>query len=81
MELQVLELLNSSENDLKWFSSHYNELKKKFDEKFVAVTNNKLVAEGDSFEEVLKKVTDKKLNPANVLIRFVSKNMSMKLMG
>jgi len=72
-EMQTLQLINSIEKDLEWFSLNYKNLIKKFDEKFIAIKDENIVAEGDTFEEVINKIEAKNLDPTNVLVKFVSK--------
>lgn len=72
-EMQTLQLLNSIEKDLEWFSLNYKNLIKKFNEKFIAIKDESIVAEGHTFEEVISKIESKNLDPTNVLIKFVSK--------
>ena len=71
--MQTLQLINSIEKDLEWFSLNYKNLIKKFDEKFIAIKDENIVAEGDTFEEVINKIEAKNLDPTNVLVKFVSK--------
>ena len=69
----VLKLLGSAERDAQWLDKNYSKLLEKYPDSFVAINNGEFVDASKNFQELLKKVESKKLNPANVMIEFVSK--------
>ena len=68
-----LELLNKTEEDLKWFSRNYNNLVSKFDQQFVAIAEGKVIEADKDLQVVIEKLKTHNLNPSETLIRFVSK--------
>lgn len=68
-----LGLLNKTEEDLRWFSKHYEDLVNKFDQKFVAINGKQIIDADKDLQVVIKKIKSHNLKPAETLIRFVSK--------
>ena len=70
---RILQLLGSAERDSQWLDKNYSKLLEKYPDNFVAINNGKFVDASKNFQELLKKVESKKLDPANIMIEFVSK--------
>lgn len=66
--------LVSFQNDVVFFDKNYEELKKKFSNKFVAIKNEDVVASGKQIDKVMKQIKQKKLNPSLIFIEFIHKN-------
>jgi len=72
MEKQQLELLNSFEEDNKWFYEHINFLRERgFTGKYVAVKNKKEIAVDKDINKVIKLVRDSGEDPSFIFIEFV----------
>jgi len=72
MEKQELQLLNKFERDSKWFHENLNELREKnFIGKFVAISNEKLIASDKKIDIVIETIEKEGENPAYVFIEFV----------
>ena len=69
----MLQALGSAERDAKWLDKNYAKLLEKYPDSFVAINNGEVVDASKNFQELLKKVESKKLNPANIMIEFMSK--------
>ncbi|MBI2141452.1 hypothetical protein HYU16_03435 [Candidatus Woesearchaeota archaeon] len=69
----VLRLLGSAEKDAKWLDKNYSELLTKYPDHFVAIHDGNFVDASRKFEELISELESKKLNPAEVMIKFVSK--------
>ena len=52
-------------------SRRSKEISKKYIKKFIAVYENKIIAVGETFREVMGKVKDMKINPSLVLIEYI----------
>lgn len=59
------------ENGSSFISKNAKEFGDKYAKKFIAVRDNKLIAVGDSFNEVLEEVKAKGFDPALVLIEYI----------
>ncbi len=64
-EFKILEAGSS------FISEKAQELGKNYSRKFIAVQDNKLIASGDSFDEVINKVKEMGIDPASVLIEYM----------
>ncbi len=72
-ELMFIDSIKSMERELAWFGHHTKDLEAKYDEQFVAIKDEKVIAAGRNFEPLLKKIKQEGFDPADVLIEFVSK--------
>jgi len=66
----ILEL----EKEGEWLQSKYNELRYKFGDQFVAVKDEKIIANGKDIKNVIEKVKKAGEDPALTLIEFIFKN-------
>lgn len=69
----VLRLLESAEKDAQWLDRNYSKLLTKYPDHFVAIHGGNFVGASQKFEELISKIEGKKLNPAELMIEFVSK--------
>ena len=58
----------------QWIFEHYNELARKFSDKWIAVFNRKVVASGDSISEV-EKIAKKKVGEKCLPVTFIEKGV------
>lgn len=72
-EQQVMELLNRSERELDWLSNNINSLKEKYDQKVIAIKDEKVVAVGILVEDVLENLRTQGIDASQVIIKFISK--------
>lgn len=72
MDQQIIQLLNEADSDLIWFKEHFEELKKSYDNKFVAIKNGRIVGSDNDLKKLLKDLKKKEIDPKNVLIQFIS---------
>ena len=70
-DIKVLEELKSGNKDLKWYSKNYQELKKKYSNKFIAIKDQNVVFNASKLDILLKHLRDKFGNPKDFLIDFV----------
>ncbi len=67
-EIQLMEQL---ERDNEWFKSEFDELQEKYQKKFVAIKNEKILESRSNFQELIENLERKKENPAVILIKFI----------
>ncbi|MEM2907726.1 MAG: DUF5678 domain-containing protein [Candidatus Hadarchaeales archaeon] len=70
-ETKLLELLKSIEEDNKWLSENYDELKKKLEGKVFAVKNKKVVYEAETIEDLLRGLEEKGEDSTLLLIESI----------
>jgi len=68
---EILEKLKIAEEDSKWFSEKYDDLRRKFEGKVVAVKNKKIIGDAESVEELLNMVQKKGEDTAYMLIETI----------
>jgi len=69
----IVGLLNELDRDLRWFNKNQEDLSRQFDDQFIAIKNTGVVASDSSVHALLNKLKEQNLDPAQILIRFVSK--------
>lgn len=72
MVLTNLELLDSSEENLEWFSNNFKEIQDKFSNKIIAIKDKKVIASAKNSEELLKTIKKNKIDESEVLIEIVN---------
>lgn len=68
---QELEIITKAQEDNNWLNSHFDEIQEKYEKKFIAVKDKKIIAEGSNFFKVLETLKNKKEDPALVTIEFI----------
>ena len=71
MTEQILKELTELETDTHFITKNMKELSQKYPKKFVAIKNKQLIAEGHNFEEVIREIKQKNIDPASVLIEYI----------
>lgn len=69
----ALKLLNLAERDTQWFDKNYESLIDDYPDQFIAINEEKIVDADADFQKLLKKLESKRVDPVNVVIRFISK--------
>lgn len=68
-----VEIFKQRSRDNKFITANHNSLVEKYNNRFIAVKEEKIVASGKDFEVVLEEVRKKGLNPSFTIIRFIFK--------
>ena len=71
--MEAIQLLTNIERDQDWLIANLDYLKKNFDQKFIAIKQEKVIAVGTLMEDVIKTLTVQNLDPSETLIYFISK--------
>lgn len=74
-----VELIKQYNNNIKWFFDHCDLLQSKYENKYIAINNNKIVAFGKSFSEIRKELNKKKVSIIPVLIKYMPKDETMPI--
>ena len=76
--MQDTQIITNYENDIKWFKSHADEIRKEFKNKFVAIKDSKILDSDADVDILIKKLNKKGTDPSFVLIEFMPEK-EMKL--
>jgi ribosome biogenesis SPOUT family RNA methylase Rps3 len=68
-----LEMINEMEQDSKWLESNYEEIRKSYENKFIAVKNMKIIASNPTLDGIITDLEKKGVNSSLVSIEFVHK--------
>lgn len=68
---EILQILKTAEEDTKWFSEKYEELRIKYDGKVVALKNRDVFDDAESVAELVEKVRKKGEDAAYMLIETI----------
>ena len=71
MKQDIMQEFKDLEASSTLISRRSKEISKKYIKKFIAVYENKIIAVGETFREVMGKVKDMKINPSLVLIEYI----------
>ncbi|OGI12298.1 hypothetical protein A3K64_03170 [Candidatus Micrarchaeota archaeon RBG_16_36_9] len=71
--IQELEMINEMEQDNKWLESHSEEIRKKYENKFIAIKNKSIIAFSPTLDGIIKELEEKGEKPSLVSIEFVHK--------
>jgi len=69
----ILQLLGSAEKDAKWLNNNYSKLLENYPDQFVAIHDGNFIDASKNFDDLISKIENKRFNPSNVLIEFISK--------
>jgi hypothetical protein len=68
---EILEKLKIAEEDSKWFSEKYDDLRQKFEGRVVAVKNKDVIGDAESVEELVEATKKKGEDAAFLLIETI----------
>jgi len=74
--MEKAELFKNSKENLEWFKENYEDLKKKYDERWIVIDNKTVVKSASTFDEILALV--RKHDPNKVIVEYIqSKQIAM----
>ena len=68
---EEMQLLIEAKNDENFLKENYGKLKEKYPDKFIAVKNGKVIAEGSDMDTIKIELKEKGEDPAIVTIEFI----------
>ena len=71
-ELEKAQILKTSQENLEWFRENYESLKKEYDNQWIIVQKRKVVAKGNSFEQIKKCL--QKIDARSAIVEFIDSN-------
>ena len=66
------ELINSLEENLKWFQNNFNKIRESYEKKIVAIKNKKIIASADNSKQLLDLLEEKGIDNSEVLIEAIT---------
>lgn len=74
--MEKAELFKNSKENIEWFKENYEDLKKKYDGRWIVIDNKTVVKSAGTFDEILALV--RKHNPNKVIVEYMqSKQIAM----
>ncbi len=67
-----IDLLNSTEKDLKWFQKNSKQIREKYANKIIAIENQNIIAIAPNFKELSQILKGKNIDESEVLIKTIS---------
>jgi len=74
---QILQMLVSGQNDLQWFDSNLDKLIAKFNNKFIAFKNKRVIEFDSDLDELMLKLKKENIDTSNIFVKFVSRVKSI----
>ncbi len=70
-EKQELKILEEMDRESKWLNSVYNEIKKKFTNKYIAIKDEEIILASKDFDELIAKLGEKGEDPRFINVQFI----------
>ena len=72
-EAQIIQMLLSGQDDLNWFDSNLDTLKNKYNNKFIAFHDKKIIEFDSNLDNLMDNLKSKKIDTSNIFVKFVSR--------
>ena len=69
----ILDTLNKTEGNLDYLKENYNIFKEKYNNKFIAIKDKKIIAVESNIKKLIKDLKEKGENLSEIVIEFISK--------
>lgn len=69
--MEEMAMLEAAEKDNEYLHRNFEKMQEEYPNKFVAISERHVIAEGSDSEDVIKEVEKKGKDPAMVLIEFI----------
>ncbi len=70
--MEKAELFKNSKENIEWFKENYENLKKKYDERWIVIENKTVVKSASTFDEILAVVRNR--DPNKVIVEYMQSN-------
>lgn len=71
-ETEIVQMLINGHKDLEWFNENFERLKSKYNNMFIAFSNQDVIESDQNLQNLMGKLNKKKIDISNVFIEFVS---------
>ena len=68
---QELQMITKMETNVKWFNLHYTEIRERYENKFIAIKDDHIIAEDDNVENLIENIEKQGEDPGLTLIEFI----------
>ena len=76
LDIKNIEINKNFENNFHWFIKHYEQLKVDFENKIIAIDDNKVIDSDIDIELLLQRLREKYGDIRQILIKYIKKNQS-----
>lgn len=73
----IIDMLICGNSDLEWYDANLNLFKSKYNNKFIAFQNKKILETDSNLDNLMAKLKEKSIDTSNVFIKFISKIKSI----
>lgn len=70
---QELQMITKMEGNVRFFNSHYTDITEKYENKFIGIKDDHIIAEDENIENLIKKIETQGEDPGLVFIKFIPK--------
>ncbi len=70
---EIVGMLLKGRDDLAWFNANLDRIKSEHDNRFVAFSDKRIIGSDSNLDNLMRKLKDSGLDPADVFVEFVSK--------
>ena len=69
----ILDMLRGGQNDLRWYEDNIDTLKLKYDNQFIAFSNQTILGADSNLDNLMMKLKKENIDTSNIFIKFLSK--------
>lgn len=69
--MEEMTMLQTAERDNEWLTRNFKKIQQEHPNRFIAVSEKYVIAEGRDSEDVINEVKEKGKDPATILIEFI----------
>ena len=67
--MEKAELFKTSRRNVEWLKENYESLKRKYDNRWIVIQNNKVVESASTFDEIMKAI--RKHDPNKIFVEYI----------
>lgn len=71
-QMNEIQVLLKFEESSKWFQSHIDDLRKNYENKFVAIKDKKVIGSSKDIEDIINRLEQKNEKPNEIIIELIT---------
>jgi sensor histidine kinase regulating citrate/malate metabolism len=71
MRIEKNELFKLSRENQEWFKENYNALKRKYDQKWIVIQNEKVIRSSSIFDDIVKALRNGEYDPKTAIVEYI----------
>ena len=72
-KMEKAKLFRISRENAEWFSQNYENLKRKYDNRWIIIHNKKIAESASTFNDIMELMRDHKYDPNSILVEYMQR--------